>query len=195
MNKIYFATSNEGKLLSLREHFLRHNVNIEVEQAFIEMTEPQADTATEVALSKARQAYAFLKEPVVVDDSSFHISALGGFPGPYIKYMLSTIGIKGILDFLARHDNRSAYFLSTLVYINEMGDEYVFEDEPYKGTISKEIVEVDRKESWSDLYKVFTPDGTDKVLVELTDEERESLNTQGDSYAAFTRWIKSKSSD
>ncbi|MEP7204907.1 MAG: non-canonical purine NTP pyrophosphatase [Candidatus Saccharibacteria bacterium] len=192
MDKIYFATGNEGKYLSLKKYFATHGVDIDVERASVEMTEPQAETATEVALSKARQAFAALNQPVVVDDSSFHISALGGFPGPYIKYMLSTIGIVGILDFLARHDDRSAYFLSTLVYIDQTGQEHVFEDEPYKGTISKNIVEVDRKESWSDLYKVFIPDGTHKALVELTDEERRSLNTQGDSYDAFTQWIKSE---
>lgn len=175
----------------MQKYINDYDVDIKIEQVDMDIVEPQANTATEVALAKARQAYEHLKAPVVVDDSSFHISALGGFPGPYIKYMLSTIGIDGIMKFLDKHKDRSAYFLSSLVFIDRNGKEYVFEDEPYNGTISEKIVDIDHEKSWSDLFKVFIPNGTDKTLVELTDDEKKSLNTQGDSYAAFVRWIKS----
>ncbi|MEI7918281.1 MAG: non-canonical purine NTP pyrophosphatase [Candidatus Saccharibacteria bacterium] len=190
MKTIYFATGNAGKVISLQRYFKQNDINIDIERVSVDMIEPQADTSTEVALAKARQAYAQLKKPVLVDDSSFHISALGGFPGPYIKYMLSTIGIVGILEFLKHHDDRSAYFLSSLVYIDDLGQEHIFEDEPYKGTIAERVADVNADNSWSDLHKIFIPAGTDKVLAELSDDERKSLDTKGDSYAAFSEWIK-----
>jgi XTP/dITP diphosphohydrolase len=190
MHKIYFATGNKGKFLSLQKYLDEHDVKLELEQATLDLVEPQADSATMVALAKARQAHEVLKAPVVVDDSSFHINALGGFPGPYIKYMILTIGISGILEFMARHDDRSAYFLSTLVYIDESGDEHVFEDEPFKGTIAEQIVDVDRESSWGELHKIFVPNGTTKTLIELSDVERKALITQGDSYAKFARYMQ-----
>lgn len=192
MNTLYFATGNNGKAATLRKYFTQHDVDITIEQSLIEMVEPQAETATEVALAKARQAYEALGKPAVVDDSSFHIAALGGFPGPYIKYMLMTIGIEGILEFLKNHTDRSAYFLSSLVYIDENGVEHVFEDEPYRGTIASAVVELDRPDAWSDLYKVFAPTGTTKVLAELTHEELRELNPADDSYVNFARWIKTQ---
>ncbi|MEI7689916.1 MAG: non-canonical purine NTP pyrophosphatase, partial [Candidatus Saccharibacteria bacterium] len=112
MKSIYFATGNIGKIATLKRHFKQHGVDILIKQGLVDIIEPQADTATGVAIVKARQAYDILKSPVIVDDSLFHISVLGGFPGPYIKYMLSTIGVDGILNFLKNHDDRSAYFLS-----------------------------------------------------------------------------------
>ena len=190
MKSIYFATGNKGKIATLKRHFKQHGVDISIKQGLVDIIEPQADTAIEVAIAKARQAYDILKCPVIVDDSSFHISVLGGFPGPYIKYMLSTIGVDGILNFLKNHDDRSAYFLSSLVYIDADGKEHVFEDEPYRGVIADQIVNVDHKDAWSDLYKIFIPNGSNNVLAELTDEERLTLKTTGDSYAAFSQWIK-----
>lgn len=191
MKTLYFATGNDGKFKTMRRYFEQHGVRVALEQSRVEMVEPQAETATEVALAKARQAYATLKQPVVVDDSSFHIAALGGFPGPYIKYMLMTIGIDGILEFLKNHTDRSAYFLSSLVYIDENGEEHIFEDEPYRGLIAKKVVELDRPDAWSDLHKVFTPAGTTKVLAELTHDELHQ-NASEDSYARFARWIKAQ---
>ncbi len=190
MKTIYFATGNAGKVISLQRYFKQNDVDINIQQVSVDMIEPQADTSTEVAMAKARQAYAQLQKPVLVDDSSFHISALGGFPGPYIKYMLSTIGIAGILEFLKHHNDRSAYFLSTLVYIDELGKEYIFEDEPYKGIIAEKVADINADSAWSDLHKVFIPVGTNKVLAELSDDERKKLDTKGDSYAAFSEWIK-----
>src|SRR5690606_18904831 len=93
-------------------------VDIEVVQKPLDLIEPQAFTAAEVAKVKAHQAYEMLQKPVLVDDSSFHIVALGGFPGPYIKYMLETVGAEGIMKFMQGQTDRSAYFMSSLVFID-----------------------------------------------------------------------------
>lgn len=188
---IIFATSNRGKFATLERYAHQYGVNLErFRQKDLDIIEPQADTATEVARVKAREAYRQLGQPVVVDDSSFHITALGGFPGPYIKYMISTIGAEGILDFMKDHADRSAYFLSTLVYIDETGTEHIFEDEPYRGTIAPMALEQNSATAWSDLHRLFIPDGTDKFLAQLTDDERAALSAgKQDAYAQFCQWL------
>jgi non-canonical purine NTP pyrophosphatase (RdgB/HAM1 family) len=192
MNSINFVTTNKGKLATLQRYFDVLEINIPINQCDIDIIEPQADTATEVAKSKARTAFEMLHQPVLVDDSSFHIAALGGFPGPYIKFMLSTIGIEGIMNFMEGKHDRSAYFLSSLVYIDAAGNEHVFEDESYTGTLAKKIVEVKHPRAWGDLHKVFIPTGTNKVLAELSDEEKDATNKENDSYYLFSLWLKAR---
>lgn len=159
-------------------------------QQALDLTEPQADTATEVAKAKALQAFEALGQPVLVDDSSFHISVLGGFPGPYIKYMLSTIGLEGIISFMKDKKDRSAYFLSSLVFVDAEGEMHVFEDEPYHGVITDEIDQYDSETAWSELYKIFIPNGSKKVLARMTPEDRLRTDAkQVNAYESFCIWV------
>lgn len=144
-----------------------------------------------MAKEKARQAYSQLKKPVLVDDSSFHITELGGFPGPYIKYMLSTIGVDGILSFMKGRTDRSAYFLSSLIYVDEDGELHIFEDAPYRGKITETVDEYDSETAWSDLYKIFIPSGSDKVLARMNTEDHKKVNKlQINAYERFSLWLK-----
>jgi len=55
-------------------------------------------------------------KPLIVQDSSFHIRSLNGFPGAYIKYALKTIGLEGILKLLEGIEDRRAYAEGALTY-------------------------------------------------------------------------------
>lgn len=190
MREVIFVTGNNGKVQSMRRHINELGADIGIIQKKMDIIEPQADNSTEVAQFKAKQAYDILHKPVLVDDSSFHITALGGFPGPYIKYMLTSIGIDGILSFMKGKTDRSAYFTSSLVYIDELGKEHIFEDSPLRGVITETIDNYESEKSWSELFKIFIPNGFDKVLARMTDEERNKMQTNDDkSYRDFCLWI------
>lgn len=191
MKTIVFATSNFGKVSTLRNHIKRTGIDVAIKQNPLELIEPQADTAEEIARVKARQAFEELGTAVLVDDSSFHISALKGFPGPYIKPMLSTIGVEGIIQLMEGRSDRSAMFLSSLVYIDDAGAEHVFSDDPYTGKIATRISTAEAPDSWSDLFKVFIPDGQNRVLGELTADERHDVQPERvDAYVKFSQWLK-----
>lgn len=190
MKHITFATSNAGKVATLQNHLRRAGLQVTITQKELDLIEPQADTSKEIALVKARQAYRQLGGAVLVDDSSFHISVLNGFPGPYIKPMLATIGIEGIIQLMEGRSDRSAGFISSLVFIDDTGREYVFDDDPYRGTNSETISPVDAKDSWSDLFKIFIPEGQTKVLGELTVDERHDVQPgRVDAYVKFVEWL------
>jgi non-canonical purine NTP pyrophosphatase (RdgB/HAM1 family) len=195
MQTIIFATSNDGKVKSLQRRFERLGVEgFKITKRTLDLIEPQAVSSTEVAKYKAKQAFDVMQKPILVDDSSFHISALGGFPGPFIKYMLETIGIEGILSFMNGKEDRSAYFLSTLVYIDESGNEHVFEDEPYYGVITNKIEDYESTKAWSKLSKIFIPTGSDKVLALMTDEDHARIDEKiTNSYEKFCIWLKERS--
>jgi non-canonical purine NTP pyrophosphatase (RdgB/HAM1 family) len=192
MKEIIFATGNSGKVNSMQRHMAQLKIDISISQQSLELMEPQAETATEVAKAKAKQAFEILKRPVLVDDSSFHIAALGGFPGPYIKYMLSTVGIEGIISFMEGKTDRSAYFLSSLVFVDADGKMHVFEDKPYKGIITDKIDDHDIETAWSDLFKIFIPTGSNKVLARMTAEDHARVDKrQTNSYESFCVWAES----
>ena len=190
--EIVFATSNSGKVGTLRRRTEEAGLDVVITQMPLELSEIQADTATEVAKSKALQAYGQLKRAVLVDDSAFHIDALGGFPGPYIKYMLETIGIEGIMAIMEGRESRGAYFLSSLVFIDDQGEMHVFEDAPYYGTIADSIDEFHSELAWSALSKIFIPTGSDKVLARMTHEDHEHIDKKdkhANSYGHFVHWL------
>ena len=191
MKSVIFATSSNGKVISLQRHLDQAGLAITVEQQKLDLIEPQADTAEEIALVKARQAYQQLGKAVLVDDSSFHITALNGFPGPYIKPMLTMIGVEGILQLMEGRNDRSASFISSLVYISDTGEEYVFNEDPFTGVIIEEATAALADDSWSDLHRIFIPTGATKVLSELTAEERQSIQPERiGSYDKLTAWLK-----
>ena len=188
MKTLIFATSNQGKATSLTRHLAEAGVTVNVVARPLELIEPQADTALEVAVSKARQAFAMVSQPVVVDDSAFHIAALGGFPGPYIKYMLSTLGVEGIMAFMKGQEDRSAYFESHLVFIDEYGTEHVFSDAPYRGAIAQHVDTYDHPDAWSPLWRIFIPEWTDKTISQLTDTERMEHSRETSDKAAYVKF-------
>jgi XTP/dITP diphosphohydrolase len=195
MKEIIFATGNSGKIATLKSHLALAGLDIDVAQQPLELIEPQAATATEVAKVKAQQAYDLLQKPVLVDDSSFHIYALGGFPGPYIKYMLETVGVDGIIKFMEGQNDRRAHFMSSLVFIDEHGTAHVFEGKDPDGEIIDHVDTNDHPEAWSELWKIFAPPGRGgKTYSQLTHEELRQ-HRRGDkkdsAYTQFTAWLKS----
>lgn len=194
MKSIIFATTNSGKVHSLRRALDSVGLSgLSINTRELAIIEPQADTCEEVALSKARQAYELVHEPVLVDDSSFHITALGGFPGVYAKYMNETLGAAGIVDFMRGKDDRSAHFDGVLVYVDGAGERHVFHDDLYHGVIADSVHTMDDARAWSDLHKIFIPRGSQLVIGEMDEDEYASQVTERNSkYQRFVEWMKNE---
>lgn len=193
MKTIIFATTNQGKVASLRRALDGVGLNfIDIDARSLDIIEPQADSCEEIAVSKAKQAFNLLHLPVLVDDSSFHIAALGGFPGVYAKYMNETLGATGIIDFMKDKTDRSAHFDGALVYVDESGIQHVFRQVPYRGVIAEGIHSMDDATAWSELHKIFIPTGSDKVLGEMTDDDFKKLASDDTKHEKFAMWLRSR---
>lgn len=57
-----------------------------------------------------------LKGPCITEDTALCFEALGGLPGPYIKYFLEKLGHKGINDMLVGFESKKAWALCTFAY-------------------------------------------------------------------------------
>lgn len=191
MKEIVFVTSNAGKVKTL-ERKLDQN-KYKVVQENIDLPEIQANNALEIATFKARYAYEKLDRPVIVQDSSFHITALKGFPGPYIKYVNETLGPNGILKLVEGVDDRSAHFELALVYIDEASKEHSFVNIARAGSLAEAVYQGDSENSWSSLWKIYIPPEHTKTLAELTPEElktRDAGDGDNSEFAQFIRWLK-----
>ena len=85
MKKLYFATTNEGKLKEAKSI-----LKVEVVGTPLEIDEVQSMDPIEVATKKARLYFEKLRKPIFVEDVSVFIKALNGLPGPYIDAFMKT---------------------------------------------------------------------------------------------------------
>lgn len=170
---INFVTSNSGKVKTMQDHIQKYG--FEVVQTKLSLVEPQATNAEAVALSKAMQAFKALKQPVVVEDSSFHIDELKGFPGPYIKYVLQTLGVEGILRLTQSLKNRTCRFVSALAYVDSDGVPRTFVQKGDAGILDTKVNKTPNDEAWSDLWRIFIPTGYKKPLTGLAKSDRDKL--------------------
>ena len=114
---LYFASSNENKFQEIKCLIPKEN-NLKIEFFKIDVKEIQSESIMEVAEDKARKAYNFIKNPLIIEDDGLFITGLNGFPGVYSSFVFKTIGNQGILKLLEKNKNREAKFVSVFSFFN-----------------------------------------------------------------------------
>jgi len=114
MNTIYFATSNQEKMLIAQT--VCSEFNIQVEQAIIDIDEIQGEDPVIIVKDKVLRAYEGLSKPVVVSDDSWDIPALNGFPGPYMKSINKWFKPEDFIRLMKGVNNRSIILHQLLAY-------------------------------------------------------------------------------
>ena len=90
-----YVTGNSGKFREAQVvldsiHLVQRDLDIPEIQGEIE----------DIIVDKASRAFATLDMPLIVEDVSFSLRGLGGFPGPYIKSFLQGIGESGLWELV-----------------------------------------------------------------------------------------------
>ncbi|XP_045151339.1 inosine triphosphate pyrophosphatase isoform X2 [Echinops telfairi] len=67
----------------------------------------------EISIQKCKEAARQVQGPVLVEDTCLCFNALGGLPGPYIKWFLEKLKPEGLHQLLAGFEDKSAYALCT----------------------------------------------------------------------------------
>ena len=192
MERLYFATTNQGKLKTMQRYFEAMEAPFELEQIELELTEIQSNNLSEIAMAKAAEAQAQLQAPVLVDDSGLFIDALDGFPGPYSKYTEEKLGAKGLLKLLEGEENRRCNFYNALALADSSGTIFLFEDtESLAGSVAKEIDQTPCDDvAWSDMWRIFVPDLNDKPLSAHSESELETYYKSREEKAAHANLVR-----
>lgn len=121
--KLYFVTTNAGKMREAVDLFEKH---FDIEQINMSYPELQDNDLCKIAAHGAKYCAETLGKPVIVEDSGLFIDALNEFPGPYSSYVHKTIGNKGILKLMEGETNRRAEFRSAVGYCEPGGEPVTF---------------------------------------------------------------------
>ncbi|MGF7228669.1 MAG: non-canonical purine NTP pyrophosphatase [Candidatus Saccharibacteria bacterium] len=174
-NDLVFITGNQAKADYLAK-WLGHTV----EHKKVDLDEIQSLDPAEVIEHKVREAYKLVQKPVLVEDVSLSFGAFGGkLPGTYIKWFLTEVGNKGMLNMLKGFTDRSA--TASILYGLFDGTTLQIFDGTTTGTIA-ETVRVGEGDGWHGSLSwnsIFIPDGSDKTYAEMTDEELYPFSHRG----------------
>lgn len=183
--EIKFLTSNQHKVEEvqgkLEDRFGKRYKLTHVNQAYPEL---QGDSTREIALQSATTMATTVDPPFILEDSGIFIDALSGFPGPYSSFVFKTIGLQGILDLMQSHSNRSARFISVIVFVDANKDFRVFEGVT-EGSISEEIF----GSGGFGFDPIFVPNGETGTYAQLSLEQKNNLSHRGKSVQKFLDYL------
>ena len=180
--KIVFASGNRGKLREAGEIFA--GFEIVPISAFPAWHAPVENGSTflQNSVIKAEAAAAAAEGQIVLaDDSGLVVPALNGAPGIF-SARFSAEGTdeanrRKLLAELSGIGDRSAYFLCSAVMI--FPDKTVIAAE---GRCCGRIIEAGRGNNGFGYDPVFVPDGFDKTLAELSEEEKNAISHRGKAF-------------
>ncbi|XP_053527055.1 inosine triphosphate pyrophosphatase isoform X2 [Artibeus jamaicensis] len=112
--KIVFVTGNAKKLEEVIQ-ILGDKFPCTLVAQKIDLPEYQGEP-DEISIQKCREAARQVQGPVLVEDTCLCFNALGGLPGPYIKWFLEKLKPEGLHQLLAGFEDKSAYALCTFAF-------------------------------------------------------------------------------
>jgi XTP/dITP diphosphohydrolase len=132
----------------------------------IDCPELQLDEIKEIACHSAKYASDLLQCNVLKNDSGLVIPSLGGFPGPYSKYVEEKLDHDGILALMKNKTDRTAYYLDAFAYCEYGKEPVVFVSKSY-GTIAKR-----KSGKFGNGYdKIFKPLNKQKTMASMSYKE------------------------
>jgi non-canonical purine NTP pyrophosphatase (RdgB/HAM1 family) len=134
------------------------------------LDEIQSINLEPVVSHKARQAYALVGGPVLVEDTGLSFAAWNGLPGALITWFLAALGTEGICRLLQNEQNRAATATTLFGYCDGTAC-CVF-----SGAVSGTVPSVPRGTGGFGWDPIFQPLGSDTTFAEMTPEEKDRFS-------------------
>lgn len=158
-----FVTSNPNKWQEAQRI-----LGYAIDRVELDLEEVQAESVAEVALAKARAAFATLKRPVIVEDAGVELFGLGGFPGPYIKYWEKLGGLQSICRAADGLGDRRVRAVCALGICSDTGNDVV------EGAVDGMLSLQPRGQAGFGWDAIFVPRGEGRTFGEMTPEEKDA---------------------
>ncbi|KAJ4957191.1 hypothetical protein NE237_013974 [Protea cynaroides] len=170
--RITFVTGNAKKLEEVKSIL---GNSIPFQSLKLDLPELQGEPE-EISKEKARLAAKEIQGPVLVEDTCLCFNALGGLPGPYIKWFLEKIGHKGLNNLLMAYEDKSAYAMC--VFSLALGPNV--EPITFVGKTPGKIV-LPRGPNDFGWDPIFQPDGYEQTYAEMPKEEKNKISHRSKS--------------
>ena len=136
----------------------------------MDLPELQTTDLKELVEYKVRQAYASVKAPVLVEDTSLYFSAWDQLPGPLIKWFVKHLGLEGLVRALSPFEDKSGRAVCCLGYTEDGETVHYFE-----GEIRGHIVSPRGTQGFG-WDVIFQPEGQDRTFAEMTLVEKQAIS-------------------
>ena len=160
-----FVTSNKGKAYEA-EAILGRKLEI----ISVDLDEIQSMDLEKIVRQKAIAAFEKVRKPLMVDDVAVEVAAWHGFPGPFVKFMVVSVGVLGMMHMMEHVKNRRVTVKAS-VGLHDGKNVYTF-----LGAVSGTIAPSPTGEKGFGWDSIFIPDGQSKTYAEMTDEEKNAIS-------------------
>ncbi len=192
METYILASNNKNKLREYKEKLSEFGIDVisQAEAGINIEVEETGTTFAENAELKAKAIYDLVKKPVISDDSGLSVDALGGDPGVFSHRFAGPTDqdrINKILTLLENVDDekRTAHFTCAICFIDENGNEHIFE-EKCEGTIARK----QEGENGFGYDPIFLYEG--KTFADISSEEKNEISHRGRAIKSFVNYIRNK---
>lgn len=178
-NTVTFITSNPNKLAQLQQF-----TQIALDYQNLDLPEIQSLDLYEIVTLKAQAAFNEIRKPLLVEDVSLVISALGKLPGPFIKWFLKELKPEGICNLIKPNENRSAQ--AELCYAYHDGKQiYVF-----TGAVMGKIALEPMGANGFGWDQIFIPDGYAITRAQMGQSDYEKTSPRKMALSKFEVYLK-----
>ena len=185
---IYFITGNNHKFKEIKKLFQKEELDYDLKQKTAATIEIQASSIKEVAFFKLNSVKTNLNSSYFVEDAGFFIDVpLKGFPGVYSKFVLNTLGNKGVLKLINDYRNTIAHFEAVIaLYYQPLDKIFTFEGS-VEGKVSKEI----KGTRGFGYDPIFIPNELpNNTFGELSTEEKNSVSHRAKAWQKMLVFLK-----
>ncbi len=148
----------------------------------VDLEEIQAPVRDIVAY-KAKKAYEAIGTAVLVEDVSLECAALGGMPGPYIKWFLDNTGTEAICRMLDGFADRSATARCVWAYYDGTELSYI------EGVQEGQIAQSPRGDGGFGWDVLFIPNGQQLTRSEMSPDVYQQHYTESKNFAGVRAFL------
>ncbi|XP_077545405.1 inosine triphosphate pyrophosphatase [Haemaphysalis longicornis] len=182
VTRVVFVTGNSNKLREVVA-ILGKIPGFELENHAVDVPELQGDSDA-ICRAKCEAASQQVGGAVLIEDTSLGFDALGGLPGPYVKWFLHNIGSDGLHRMLTGFEDKRAEALCTLAYSSGPGHDVKLFHGRTRGTIV--APRGSNNFGWD---SCFQPEGYDRTYAEMGAEEKNTISHRYRAVEAFRSFL------
>jgi inosine triphosphate pyrophosphatase len=150
----------------------------------VDLPEIQEINTEAVAKNKAIQGAQLAGGACVVEDTSLEFNALGGMPGPFIKWFQDSLGSEGLYKILQAYEDKSATAVCTLAFCPYPHADPVLFTGRCTGTIVEPVE--GRGFGWD---SIFVPDGQTVPFSCMKTEQKCELSHRSMAVMKWADWL------
>ncbi len=181
MKNVTFITGNKHKA-----EYLSKYLGYPVDHVKFDLDEIQSSDLREIVKHKVREAYAKIKKPVIVEDVALEFEALGGLPGPFIKFFVQKVPLDVICSMIKKGMTRKATARCVFGYFD--GQTIKLFESHLNGEIALEP-SGSNGFSWD---RIFIPQGYNVTRASLNKEDDKKTYLQIKPLAKLKEFLKTR---